>query len=351
MRVTAHDGLWRLGPAVPAPPAVAVLEISGAVLAWTVDDPAAPVQITFTDIAAADWLWRVVGVAGHVALVDALGVAPAGPHDWVEVPGPTWDLGALASLRRLAVGHWLRRWWPASVRDAIADLDAAVLDAEIAVLTAAAEQYFAQDTLDSDVDALLRPHRDSLAAQLHSGDPRVAELVARCADPADWDLDDAVSADPRRDDYALAAGGDERVSASAIAGGASSVSWSSVPPATFDAAEDTVDWSVRTEADGRVVFTVRAVVSASAAGVAVRLRSGPITADGVLAADGTATVALSLSESAAWDHDWSAASVIVGAGAGEDRAARDRLRAFARSRLQGTTDAFLAEVLAAESDY
>ena len=148
------------------------------------------------------------------------------------------------------------------MRDAIADLDAAVLDAEIAVLTAAAEQYFAQDTLDSDVDALLRPHRDSLAAQLHSGDPRVAELVARCADLADWDLDDAVSADPRRDDYALAAGGDERVSASAIAGGASSVSWSSVPPATFDAAEDTVDWSVRTEADGRVVFTVRAVVSA-----------------------------------------------------------------------------------------
>ena len=66
MRVTAHDGLWRLGPAVPAPPAVAVLEISGAVLAWTVDDPAAPVQITFTDIAAADWLWRVVGVAGHL---------------------------------------------------------------------------------------------------------------------------------------------------------------------------------------------------------------------------------------------------------------------------------------------
>ena len=40
--------------------------------------------------------------------------------------------GSVDPLRRLALGHWLRRWWPASHRDGIAALDGALLDAEIA---------------------------------------------------------------------------------------------------------------------------------------------------------------------------------------------------------------------------
>jgi hypothetical protein len=59
-----------------------------------------------------------------------------------------------------------------------------------------------------------------------------------------------------------------------------------------------------------------------------------------------------LAESAAWDHDWSATSVIVGAQVPEARETRERVRRWARARLDRPPhDAFLAETLAAESDY
>ena len=57
MKLVADAGLWRTGPVTPDTPLAAVLEVSGAVLSWTIDDPpAAPTQITFTDLARADWL-------------------------------------------------------------------------------------------------------------------------------------------------------------------------------------------------------------------------------------------------------------------------------------------------------
>lgn len=361
MRFIAGDGLWQTGPPVAPPPAVAVLEVAGAVLAWTVDDPAAPVQITFTDITAADWVWRVTGTAGHVALLEALHGTPADAGVTVDLPDLTLDPGALAPLRRLAMGHWLRRWWPASVGDAIVDLDAAVLDAEIAVLTAATQEFFAEDTLDSDIDSLLRPHRDTLLAYRLDGDPRVAELAEACAELADWTaaVDDAVPALRRRDDYALAAGWDDvthgwddSTTGPVIVGGSRTIAWTTVPPAVFDAAEGNVDWSVHTDRTGAVVASVRTAVRGSAAGIEVRLRCADITAAGVLTADGTATLPLEISESAAWNQDWTATELVVGSpGTGEDRQLRDRIRELARSRLSGTDDAFLAEVLAAESDY
>ena len=67
MRLVADSGLWSTGPPVAPTPLVAVLEVSGAVLSWAVDDPAAAAQITFTDLARADWLWRVLGESGHGA--------------------------------------------------------------------------------------------------------------------------------------------------------------------------------------------------------------------------------------------------------------------------------------------
>ncbi len=42
MRLVADSGLWGTGPGhepIAATPLVAVLEVSGAVLSWTVDDP------------------------------------------------------------------------------------------------------------------------------------------------------------------------------------------------------------------------------------------------------------------------------------------------------------------------
>lgn len=356
MKLIAESGLWTVGAQVAAPPAVAVLEVAGAVLAWTVDDPGAAAQLTFTDVAAADWLWRVTGERGHVAVIEALRDRAADPQASVDIPDLELSRQVLAPLRRLALGHWLRRWWPASVRDGIADLDIAVLDAELAVLTGAAQEFFGVDTLDSDIEALLRPHRDALFAHLRDGDPRVAALVESCLELLDWSEStehEAVSPDRRRDDYALAAGG-QTSHTDAIGAGSASISWSAVPPAVFDAAEDTVNWSVRGDGSGGAVAEVRALLSASAAGVPVQLRSGDVTATGALDDRGIATLTLPISESAAWNHDWTFTTVTVGrvASAGEDRSTRDRLRAFVRSRLAvPAADAFLAEILAAESDY
>lgn len=360
MRLESRRGGWTGGPAVAEVPAVAVLEVSGAVLEWTVDDPdtAAP-RMTVTDVTAADWLWRVVGPEGHAALVSG-----AEPADVELLPD------ALAALRRLAIGYWLRRWWPESSRDGIVRLDPALLDGELALLVNSAQEFFTEDTLDSDVEGLLAPHRAALSALERGGDPRVVDVVRACVDLADdsgvW-ADDLASApihaaDGRREDYALAAGRDGERSRGAIASGSASVDWLAVPPRTFDAAEHTVDWSVE-PADASVVATVRVGLTdgASAAGVPVRLQAGAVSAIGILDRNGTAALPLvnedgdALTEIQAWDHGWSTTTVTVGPGrpdTAEAAALRARIRDFARSRLaQPGPDAFLAEILAAESDY
>ncbi|MCV7101435.1 hypothetical protein [Mycobacterium palustre] len=380
MKLVADAGLWSTGPSTVEPPLVAVLEVTGAVLSWTVDDPAADAatRITFTDPSRADWLWRVLGESGHVAVTGALASErDADDAHTIELAGVDIVPGSVGPLRRLAVGHWLRRWWPASRRDGIVGLDRALLDAEVALLTSGAQAYFFDDTLDSDVVELLAPHAPALLTHLREGDPRVLDLVRAAAGLADevgiedagWPelyaaLDDSGSlvAMPsgRRDDYALAAGagGGARGGVS-IAQGAAAINWSAVPPGIFDAAEDTVEWRVEA-AGASVVAVVHAAVigPAPATGIAVRLRSGAISGSGAMDAGGGATLPLAddrrgpLTESAAWDHDWSATSVVVGADVSESGEARDRARRWARSRLdRPPADAFLAEILAAESDY
>jgi hypothetical protein len=361
VRFVRDSGLWSTGPDVPAGPTAAVLELSGAVLAWTVDGPPSSVTITLTDVAAAEWLWRLVGEDGHVALLAAIDAADARGAADFDTPGVHVAPDALAALRRLAFGHWLRRWWPASARDGIVALDAAVLDGEVAVLTVAAQDFFADDTFDSDVADLLRPHLSALAALVEHGDPRAGGLAAECLELADdvGATDGArieVPAAGRRDDYALAAGANGGArSDEPIASGVGSVDWAAVPPGLFDAADSTVDWTI--EVDGTApVATVRVATSAAVDGIEVRLRSGIHGAVGALSSDGRATLTLdSMTEDQAWGHDWSATTVSVGADVTErDDAAgtRDRVRDFARARLaRPGDDAFLAEVLAAESDY
>jgi hypothetical protein len=379
MRLLADSGLWATGTPPAPPPFVAVLEVSGAVFSWTVDDPVGPAatQITFTDVTHADWLWRIVGVSGHVALAEAVHGRAADTSRAIELTGVDLMPESIAPLRRLAIGHWLRRWWPASRRDGIPGLDHALLDTQIAVLTAAAQDFFTEDTLDSDVSELLAPHAGALSAHAGSRDRRIVDLARACADLADevsvdargWSdlaaaLDDPgagaqVPVPGRQDDYALAAGGDLGApTAVVIAEGIASVAWAGVPPAIFDAAEGTVDWSIRL-ASPSVIAAVRAATlgSGSPAGIAARLTSGSVHGAGVLDAAGTVTFALrdadgSLTETAAWNHDWRHTSVTIGAHVEESRDIRDRVRRFARARLQNPADdAFLAELVAAESDY
>ncbi|MCB0940737.1 MAG: hypothetical protein KDB72_10965 [Mycobacterium sp.] len=377
MRLVSESGLWLTGPSVAPIPLAAALELDGAVLAWTVDEAAdAPPQITFTDPARADWLWRVVGEDGHRVLAAATTAAAEGE---VELSGVELRTGSLVPLRRLALGHWLRRWWPASIRDGVAGLNPAVLDAEIAVATAGADEFFGDDTLDSDIAALLAPHAGELRTQLLLGDPRVAELVRRCAELADefgvegpgWaELADALAdtgagtavtpAAASCDDYALAAGrGGGPEPAAVIERGATSMAWGAVPGAVFDAAENTVDWIIAV-ADSAPVALVRADVvgPGSPIGIPVTLQHNAFRAAGILDGSGRATLAILGADDqpaaarVVWDTDWSNATVTVGAQVDEGPEARDRVRRFARRRLADPhPDAFLAEILAAESDY
>jgi hypothetical protein len=381
MRLVAESGLWSTsatGLDTAATPLVAVLEVSGAVLSWTIDNPPGDpaTQITFTDVSRADWLWRVIGEAGHVALISAAASAADEPHG-IELAGIDIVPGAVEPLRRLAVGHWLRRWWPASRRDGILGLDRALLDVEVALLTVGAQGFFTDDTLDSDVAELLAPHATALITHARADDPRIHDLVRAGAELADevgmddigWpELSGALEgptairglATGRRDDYALAAGSDAAPrGAAAISRGVASINWGAVPPGIFDAAENTVDWTV--EAAGpAVIAVVRAAIIGPdpATDVAVRVRSGNVSGTGALDTDGRATLALvdaqqrPVTESAAWDHDWPATSVIVGADVAESRETRERIRRWARARLdRPADDAFLAEILAFEASY
>ncbi|WP_167100988.1 hypothetical protein [Mycobacterium sp. DL592] len=375
MRLVVDEGLWSTGPA-PAPvPLAAVVELDGAVLSWTVDESRdSPPQITLTDPARADWLWRIVGEAGHRVLAAATQSPPPGHTTEVELAGLELVPGSVDQLRRLALGHWLRRFWPASVPDAIAGLDAAVLDAEIAVATAEADDFFGDATLDSDVAALLAPHAEALRRHVTAGDPRVVELVRRCVDLVDdlgleapgWlevaDALDELAGTPAgtRDDYALAAGrGAGSEPATVIARGVTSMAWTAVPGSVFDAADDTVEWIVAAEG-GQAVATITTTTlgSGSPAGIPVDLHCNMFRANGVLDADGRASLDLlgdrdePVTAAQAWDTDWSATSVTIGVAVDEPAQVRDRVRRFARQRLaQSQPDAFLAEILAAESDY
>ena len=115
-----------------------------------------------------------------------------------------------------------------------------------------------------------------------------------------------------------------------------------------------------TSAHGFTKAVVRVELSGSglASGITVRVRSGALGGSGVLDAEGVAAFPLvdgqqrPVTESAAWDHDWRSTVVTVGAEVEESPSTRERIRDFARARLRAPAgDAFLAEVLAAESDY
>ena len=186
MKLMSDSGLWSTGPQVAPSPLVAVLEVSGAVLSWTVDDPGRRRSDHVHRSSRADWLWRVLGEPGTAHVAAAVDGRHTRRRATVELTGVDVLPGSLDPLRRLALGHWLRRWWPASQRDGIAVLDAALLDAEIALLTAAARGLLHRRHLRLGRGRdYLRPHAAALNAHVQQGDPRVVELVRKCTDLAD----------------------------------------------------------------------------------------------------------------------------------------------------------------------
>lgn len=376
MRLQLDSGLWTTAPAHVPTPLVAVLEVSGAVMSWTVDTDEPP-QISFTDPGRAEWLWRVVGESGHVALSTAFADPSARSDPAVDLDEVEIVPGALSIPGRLAVGHWLRRWWPTSVRDAIGPLDAALLDAEVAIATARAEDFFTGDTIDSDVGDLLAPHAVAFGRLVRIGDPRITEMVSSAIelaedagvgggpDAAVWDalyavLDDPdakVGAGDHQDDYALAAGDTRGTDVSVIARGSATIRWGAVPPGIFDAAEGTADWAIPAGTDRATAVVRTALIGGDPSGIGVTVRSGGIAGTGALDDRGSAAIALDAdgrkpSEPDLWGHDWSSTELIVGVPVAESAATRDRVRAFVRGRLTAPPpDAFLAEIVVAESDY
>lgn len=327
------------------------LEVAGGVLTWRVDDVSpAPPHLRLWAPEDAAWLWRVVGEAGHADTLAALA-----EHRDVEVAAVSEDL---ALLRRLAWGHWLRRWWPTSVIDGIEPLPSAVLDVEVALLIDDCESYFDADSLDGDPEALIARHPttdiDSLARHF---DPDVRSLHNRWSsrEPDGEAVVTATLPSLSADDYALAAGSDVSAGPTpGIAEGRASVPWELVPANTFDAAEDTITWTV--DAAPQVLVAIRVALlpgrSATPLQVELMLPDPPLRARATLDSTGRGRIPVDLTPRAAWRADWSTLSCTVGGRDGtEHRELRDRIRTLIRRRIGGIDDGtqlFVAEKLVAD---
>ena len=328
------------------------LEVAGGLFTWDLDAAEPYLQLWRPD--EASWLWRLVGEAGHVEALTA--AAASKPLD-LDVTAPA----ELSLLRRLAWGHWLRRWWPTSPADGIDGLAGAVLDVEVALLTDDCEAYFDADAFDGDPQAVLAAHDDSEIDSLAMHySPEVRGLHQR------WlrrDRELAV-AEPLAaagvgsvDDYALAAGPTGRSTTSGgIARGRTSLSWEAVPANTFDAAEDTVSWSVDAAPEVFADVSVALLPGRTAVPLRVELSlpDPPMRAHGTLDTAGTARIALPLSAAQAWSADWSTLECRIGGASSIDsRDLREQVRALIRRRIDGTdtTPLFVAEQLVADSDY
>lgn len=225
----------------PHPVHTPVAAADGALLRFALADllagEAPSMRIEISDAAAAEpWLTRLVGADASLA---ALG------EGHVDVAAPP-ELAALALLL------WARRWWPASPVLGVPSLDAALLDLEAAVATAAVEDL-AEGLLDG-FEATPAELFDAAAEGLTSGADEVRDLCTRLSAWFDGQ-DDVVRAEaaaglaaavaPGRRAYALAAGADSPVPGEGVVTeGRASVDWARVPPGVLDAAENTVTWRV-----------------------------------------------------------------------------------------------------------
>ena len=371
------DGLWTLGePLTVAPPLVQAAQARGAVLEWELGGADVPV-ITLTDPAAADWLWRLVGEDAHArilaAAADTDARRPGNPGQPAREPltvTPDWSAPLLGELRRLAHGHWLRAWWPASALDVIPALDAPLLLAEIALAAVDLDDvlYESADAADGPELAGLSRLTNDLLLRAGSTDRRVADLAVRALDLLEVPAPETTA--PYRDDYALAAGAPGRADDDAILTGTAGVTWQAVRAGVLDASESAVRWSLDAAGHAELRVEVAVLADADPTGIPVAARVGEETVTDELDAGGAVTMPLELAPAAAWGLAEEDVTVEVGVGAGaragaadgvrdlaESREMRDRVRVFARGRLDAADGAdgaglgpgapYIAEIMAA----
>ncbi|MEV8390705.1 MULTISPECIES: hypothetical protein [unclassified Streptomyces] len=256
----AEDGLARViapppgargaAPSVldPAPGVdVAVLEVAGGLLTWSVLALDAPPVAVLDDVdRAQEWVWAMYGeqVALALAADTAVGTAAEPAAEPVDASAEVPVLPALPALvvsaRQLAFAHWASRWWPASVIDGIPPLDERQLDREIGDLTEECDLLFAgEETADS------RPPGGPDAEFPADGSPAAEEA-------------------PRATDYALAAGPRAGTAGSAdgltLARGTGGSDWRRYPPGLVDASERAVSWEV-VRAAARTTVSVSVVAA------------------------------------------------------------------------------------------
>lgn len=356
------EALHVLGePVAGPPPLVQAVQARGAVLEWQVGGPCFP-TLTITDPAECDWLWRLIGERGHAAVIaHAAGPAKLAEGAAAVAVDVEWDGELLADLRRMAHGHWLRAWWPASPIDGVAALDGVLLHAELALSAADLDDVLADgaDAVDGPELAGLRAHAEGLRQRAGSLDPEVREVAHAALELMEEPAPERSGM--WRDDYALVAGGRRDADDDAIAAGTASHEWRGVPAGTLDSSESAVSWTL--DAAETVELTVRAALvgGADATGIAVRATVGGLDVAGRLDAGGAAVLTVDMDAADAWALDADDVDVRVGAvdpaGDGaETPDVRDRVRDFAATRLEfvrGTAEAaesgaaFVVEKLAA----
>lgn len=223
----------------PHPERTALVEARGALLYWDVlDSRAHPAAEIHDPGLAADWLWEIYGHdAATGILTDADAIATE------------WDSPVLDAARRLAHLRWAEAWWPSSHAAGLPALDRGLLRAEAAWRTAAVEHL-----LDDD-EAVERALADTDPAPLDTLDPAHGggELAAALTALAE-DYGIELRREPvqlRREDWALAAGGDHPVDI-ALASGGAPVDWAHVPQGLVDAAAGAT-WILRRRPAGLAV--------------------------------------------------------------------------------------------------
>ncbi|HNP56961.1 MAG TPA: hypothetical protein PK331_05700 [Gordonia sp. (in: high G+C Gram-positive bacteria)] len=347
----------RISPTATAtsgPPwAELTLEVAGGTLRWGLLDGAdAQPRLHAWAPESATWLWRIVGEQGHVNALETL-------TDHRELDVATAATEELALLRRLAWGHWLRRWWPTSVVDGIDALPAVVLDVEVALLTGNCDAYFDETSFDGDPHAVLVGHDEEAitALAIHSR-ADVRDLHRRWLDYETGETEPAVDVPAAADDYALAAGpGATATPPSGIFHGRASVAWESVPAHTFDAAEDTISWTVDAAPDAVIIVEVALLPdrAATSVRVALSLADPPVEVSRDLDPKGRVRIELPITAAQAWQADWSGLVCTAGGVAGaRDRDLRDRVRALVRRRIGGVADPvplYVAEQIVADANY
>ena len=265
MRVTRESdvvvGDWPTSPEV-----VALLEGSGASLAWDVlADDAVPAARVHDPERASEWLWEVYGDAAEAIL---------GGASEVEVP----DVGGWRvrdACRRAAQLNWAGAWWPASVTAGVPALDPAVLHAERAVAVSTVEHLL------DDPDAVERALASVVSFRVPTSDPELDALAGRVAELAeDYGVELRPASAPTRSGFALAAGGVDGATGVTALSGTSTVDWVLVPHGAVDAAAP-ARWAVARRR-GSTVLEV-AVVPGPTPGPPLAARFGDVevTLDGV----------------------------------------------------------------------